>query len=151
MTHKSEVCSDPYVEANRQELLERSRTGLRKYGVGLDRNDLTPAQWAQHGIEELLDGANYLRRLKHVLEEQEKQIEILKAESQSAKDAAHRHADALWSAQFYLRHAAFQDFSVNRMLELLGSTGVERKPSEPESPVFDGLDCVVQGALSEGG
>lgn len=45
-------------------LRERHDAGFNKYGVTVDRTDLTPEQWAQHAIEEMLDGAAYLMRLK---------------------------------------------------------------------------------------
>jgi hypothetical protein len=41
------------------QLLSRDAAGLSKYGVSLDRPDLTPEQWLQHLTEELLDGAGY--------------------------------------------------------------------------------------------
>ncbi len=53
---------DPIVEAVREDLLQRSQFGLKKYGVGLDRTDLTLEQWLQHAYEECLDQANYLKR-----------------------------------------------------------------------------------------
>ena len=45
-------------------LRDRHARGLAKYGTTLDRTDLTPEQWAQHAIEEALDLAGYLMRLK---------------------------------------------------------------------------------------
>lgn len=45
-------------------LRNRHARGLAKYGTTLDRGDLTPEQWAQHAIEEALDLAGYLMRLK---------------------------------------------------------------------------------------
>lgn len=45
-------------------LRDRHARGLTKYGTTLDRGDLTPQQWAQHAIEEALDLAGYLMRLK---------------------------------------------------------------------------------------
>ncbi|HCH8772131.1 TPA: hypothetical protein NNT57_004631 [Salmonella enterica] len=48
-------------------LKERSETGLSKYGVNLERTDLSPTDWAQHLVEELLDGANYAQVLKDKL------------------------------------------------------------------------------------
>ncbi|MCC6480980.1 MAG: hypothetical protein IT554_01030 [Sphingomonadaceae bacterium] len=45
----------------------RSAVGLAKYGIGLDRTDLAPEEWAQHLLEELLDAAGYVLRLKHEL------------------------------------------------------------------------------------
>ena len=50
-------------EAIEQDLRQREALGLRKYGVTLDRQDLTEAQWLQHAYEEALDMACYLKRL----------------------------------------------------------------------------------------
>lgn len=47
-----------------QYLLERDATGLKKYGVSLDRRDLTVEQWLDHQTEELLDGAGYAQAAK---------------------------------------------------------------------------------------
>lgn len=52
------------MEANVELLRTRSEAGLKKYGVDLTRYDLTPEQWIQHAIEEALDLANYLQRIK---------------------------------------------------------------------------------------
>lgn len=46
------------------QLLERDARGLAKYGVTLDRKDLTTADWAQHMVEELLDAAGYALAVK---------------------------------------------------------------------------------------
>jgi hypothetical protein len=54
---------DPIVEVVREKLLSRSQIGLQKYGVGLDRQDLTRLQWLIHAQEEALDLAGYLERL----------------------------------------------------------------------------------------
>ena len=45
-------------------LRDRHALGLAKYGTTLDRGDLTPQRWAQHAIDEALDLAGYLMRLK---------------------------------------------------------------------------------------
>lgn len=58
---------DPYVEANVELLRARAATGLAKYGTDLTRTDLLPSEWVQHAIEEALDLANYLQRIKAVL------------------------------------------------------------------------------------
>ena len=63
MISKEEDKLDPIVENVRQKLLERSQTGLNKYGVGLDRLDYTRLQWLIHAQEEALDLANYLEVL----------------------------------------------------------------------------------------
>ena len=48
-------------------LRSRSAAGLAKYGTTLDRTDLTAEQWADHAIEEALDMAGYLMRLKQTM------------------------------------------------------------------------------------
>ena len=49
----------------------RQRQGHIKYGVTLDRKDLTPAQWCRHLMEEQMDGALYALRLTRELIEME--------------------------------------------------------------------------------
>ncbi len=53
---------DSVVEAVRADLLRRSQFGIAKYGVTLDRTDLSLRDWLQHAYEECLDQANYLKR-----------------------------------------------------------------------------------------
>lgn len=53
---------DTVVEAVRTDLLSRSKLGIAKYGVTLDRTDLNLRDWLQHAYEETLDQANYLKR-----------------------------------------------------------------------------------------
>lgn len=48
-------------------LKNRSETGIRKYGTTLDRTDLEVKQWIEHAIEECLDQALYLQKLKDEL------------------------------------------------------------------------------------
>ena len=48
-------------------LRSRSETGIRKYGTTLDRTDLEVKQWIDHAIEESLDHALYLMKLKDTL------------------------------------------------------------------------------------
>jgi hypothetical protein len=48
-------------------LRSRSETGIRKYGTTLDRTDLEVKQWIDHAIEEALDHALYLMKLKDEL------------------------------------------------------------------------------------
>jgi hypothetical protein len=48
-------------------LKTRSETGIRKYGTTLDRTDLSVKQWIDHAIEEALDHALYLQRIKDSL------------------------------------------------------------------------------------
>lgn len=48
-------------------LKSRSETGIRKYGTTLDRTDLEIKQWIDHAIEEALDLALYLQKIKDTL------------------------------------------------------------------------------------
>lgn len=54
--------NDRVVEAVCEDLKKRSEVGLKKYGVSLERKDLTLEQWLEHAYEEALDLANYLKR-----------------------------------------------------------------------------------------
>ena len=55
-------------------LRDRSKVGLEKYGVSIDRNDLAFNEWCQHAIEEMLDGAQYLQRAMDVYNEADKSV-----------------------------------------------------------------------------
>jgi hypothetical protein len=55
--------SDPIVEKVREKLLQRSRTGQIKYGVGLDRDDMVLLDWMKHLQEELMDAILYIERI----------------------------------------------------------------------------------------
>lgn len=46
------------------ELQKRAAEGFAKYGVTLERDDLTKEDWFQHLKEELLDACNYATRLE---------------------------------------------------------------------------------------
>ena len=54
---------DKHVEAVRQQLLERSQVGPRKYGVTTERQDLTRLDWIRHAQQEAMDLAVYLQVL----------------------------------------------------------------------------------------
>ena len=65
---KSVSKQDSIVAEIRELLLQRSQTGIAKYGTTLDRKDLKPSEWCQHLLEELLDASGYVLRLKKDLE-----------------------------------------------------------------------------------
>lgn len=54
---------DPVVEANRALLLERSKVGIKKYGVTLGAGNLSEPELLLHTLQELLDGANYIQTI----------------------------------------------------------------------------------------
>lgn len=55
--------TDPIFASVMAKLSERSRVGVLKYGVTLDRGDLSELDWLRHLQEEMLDSANYLEVL----------------------------------------------------------------------------------------
>jgi hypothetical protein len=56
---------------------ERSEEGIKKYGVTLDRKDLSPLEWLTHLQEELMDATLYIERLKKELEHLDRMNKIL--------------------------------------------------------------------------
>lgn len=62
---------DTIVEDVINDLLSRSKRGITKYGVTLDRDDLTVLEWHQHHYEELLDAALYTKRIIEELKKQQ--------------------------------------------------------------------------------
>lgn len=54
---------DTIVEAVIEQLNSRSKVGIKKYGVTLDRTDLSTLEWMIHFREELQDGLLYLERM----------------------------------------------------------------------------------------
>jgi hypothetical protein len=58
---------DPIVKAVTDKFQQRSEVGIKKYGVTLDRDDLTADEWAEHLQQELMDAVLYLERLKQEL------------------------------------------------------------------------------------
>ena len=55
---------DPIVATVVERMSKRSREGIEKYGCTMSRTDVTTPEWIDHTIEELLDAAVYLERLK---------------------------------------------------------------------------------------
>jgi hypothetical protein len=50
----------------------RSKKGVEKYGVTLERNDVDLLGWVQHLQEELMDAVLYVERIKDELQNQTK-------------------------------------------------------------------------------
>jgi hypothetical protein len=55
---------DTIVESVIEQFKQRSKVGINKYGVTLDREDLDRLQWLQHAQEEAMDLILYLEKLK---------------------------------------------------------------------------------------
>jgi hypothetical protein len=67
---------------------ERSATGLRKYGVTLDREDLTIFDWINHAQEEAMDFTLYLERIR-----KEISLEKVKSFSEGYREASKSNKD----------------------------------------------------------
>lgn len=60
--------TDSIVDGVIDKLVDRALVGKKKYGVTLDRNDLSLSEWLTHLQEELMDAANYIERIKKVVD-----------------------------------------------------------------------------------
>ena len=54
---------------------QRADDGLKKYGVTLERTDLSTLDWINHAQDELMDGILYLERLSVNIKKQKEQNE----------------------------------------------------------------------------
>jgi DNA-directed RNA polymerase beta' subunit len=62
MRSKIDLTTDKIILEVIRDLNNRSIKGIKKYGITLERKDLTLKDWLQHAYEECLDQANYLKR-----------------------------------------------------------------------------------------
>ena len=62
-------------------LRSRAATGKQKYGVTMERNDLTNAEWLQHLQDELMDAAVYVEKLLTIIEVYKEGSELKKINS----------------------------------------------------------------------
>jgi len=60
--------NDSIVNAVILKFIERSEMGYKKYGVTLDRTDLSLPDWILHAQEELMDGILYLEKIKKTID-----------------------------------------------------------------------------------
>ena len=68
---------DSIVDAVIKKFQERSEVGIKKYGVTLDREDLSVLDWIQHAQEEHMDAILYLEKLKKESALRDEQIQYL--------------------------------------------------------------------------
>ena len=59
---------DSIVKELCEDFKRRSETGIKKYGVTLDREDLSLSQWLQHSIEEKMDDLLYTKKIKKLVD-----------------------------------------------------------------------------------
>jgi hypothetical protein len=62
----SRETTDSVVFSIIKQFQQRSEVGIAKYGVNLDRTDLTMLQWIQHAQEEHMDAILYLEKIKQI-------------------------------------------------------------------------------------
>lgn len=60
--------TDPIVEAVVAQMRHRSTVGIKKYGVTMERGDLSFVDWLRHLQQELMDGAIYCEKLITIAE-----------------------------------------------------------------------------------
>jgi hypothetical protein len=65
--YKEPEIQDSIVNSVVNQFKERSEVGIAKYGVTLDREDLSTLEWLQHLQEELFDASLYIEKLKSKL------------------------------------------------------------------------------------
>ena len=65
---------DSIVTSVINQFLARSKKGKEKYGVDLDRTDLTLLEWIEHAKQEHIDAILYLEKIKQIVSDQEKNI-----------------------------------------------------------------------------
>jgi len=56
---------DSIVESVIKQFADRSSVGIQKYGVTLDRDDLSTLEWITHAQQEAMDFVLYLEKLKY--------------------------------------------------------------------------------------
>jgi hypothetical protein len=59
--------TDSVVDSVIDQLIDRASVGKKKYNTDLDRTDLSTLDWLNHLQQELLDGANYIEKIKKVM------------------------------------------------------------------------------------
>lgn len=65
---------DSVVTSIINQFIERSAKGKAKYGVDLDRKDLTLLEWIEHAKQEHMDAILYLEKIKQEISGEEKII-----------------------------------------------------------------------------
>jgi len=66
--------TDSVVTSIINQFVYRAQMGKSKYGVDLDRIDLTLLEWIEHAKQEHMDAILYLEKIKQTLESGEKKV-----------------------------------------------------------------------------
>jgi len=60
--------TDSVVDSVIDQFVSRATFGKQKYGVDLDREDLSVLEWIEHAKQEHMDAILYLEKLKKIVE-----------------------------------------------------------------------------------
>lgn len=60
--------TDSVVDSVIDQFVSRAKFGKTKYGVDLDREDLSILEWIEHAKQEHMDAILYLEKLKKIVE-----------------------------------------------------------------------------------
>ena len=59
----------------------RAEVGLNKYGVTLERGDLSIKEWLIHAQEEAMDLSGYLEKVIEIIDQQDKALKTLESKN----------------------------------------------------------------------
>ena len=68
---------DSVVTSVIEQFTSRAKMGRAKYGVDLDRTDLTLLEWIEHAKQEHMDAILYLEKIKQIVELNECQEKVI--------------------------------------------------------------------------
>jgi hypothetical protein len=72
MEEKKQHKLDSVVTTIIEQFTSRAKMGKAKYGVDLDRTDLTLVEWIEHAKQEHMDAILYLEKIKQIVSGKEK-------------------------------------------------------------------------------
>jgi hypothetical protein len=67
-TTRTVLKADSIVDGVVDKFIDRSRVGKAKYGVTLDREDLSLYDWCEHSIQEAVDLILYLKKVQKMID-----------------------------------------------------------------------------------
>jgi hypothetical protein len=68
---------DSVVTSIIEQFTSRAKMGKAKYGVDLDRTDLTLVEWIEHAKQEHMDAILYLEKIKQIVQFNELQEKVI--------------------------------------------------------------------------
>ena len=77
MEEKKQHKLDSVVTSIIEQFTTRALMGKAKYGVDLDRTDLTLVEWIEHAKQEHMDAILYLEKIKQIVELNECQEKVI--------------------------------------------------------------------------